>query len=276
MSAKIYSLVYFRINLSFKNILIHSIVTSAGYFFGIGVFIFSHNWILIFLVAEIFSLVYLYPSISKFKNELKINNKLFSISKEYLFYMFSNIVNILSMYFDRYILIFLINAQAISYLFVATLLGKILATITVPISGVLLSYFSSYKFKDLNNFFNKMVVSVFTCMFIMYISLMLLTPLIMPLLYHKVYKSVEDIINIGNLSAILFLGGNFLNTFTLKFVRMESQLLIQYSYLLIYIILSVLFIFSMGLTGFIYATIIANLYRILVIILITKIKINMY
>ncbi|MEB7657771.1 hypothetical protein NGB24_07860 [Mammaliicoccus vitulinus] len=269
MSLRIYLIVYFRINLSFLNILKHSFMLSLGY--GIGTLIYFEFQIfpLILLIGEFFSILYLY---------FKLNMKVFlfektsnfrNLKKEYLNLSFSNIANVISMYLDRYLVLVMLGAQYVGYYFVASVLGKLMATVSIPISGVILAYLNSSKVKNHIKLFNKMfLLSIgFGC--IVFLSLYIVSPYIINILYSKSWESVKSYYNLANLGVILYLIGTFMNTYCIKFLKMNRQIVIQYCYVIVLVLLGVVLMRKNGLQGFINATLIANIVRICIIYFVT-------
>lgn len=270
MTIKTYAMVYYRISLSYKSIFFQNLFLSIGYLIGFLIYKIFSNWIVIYLSGEIISILYILPTIFKFKREFLKDSNFLKIIKDYLIFSLSNIVNVLSMYMDRFILVMLINPKAVSIYFGSTLLGKTLSIMTVPISGVLLSYFSYYDIKNVKKIYNQMLLLVILVCTFIFIVIFATAPYVMEMLYPDLYIDIKPYLFIGNLSAILFLAGNFMNTFALKFINIKYQVYIQYVYLIFYMLSSIILIRFYKIDGFLYSTCISNLLRFILIHFYTK------
>lgn len=269
MSLRIYLIVYFRINLTFFNILKHSFILSLGYVIGTLIYFEYRVFPMILLMGELFSILYLYfklnIKVTLFKKTANFKN----LKKEYLNLSFSNIANVISMYLDRYLVLIMLGAKYVGYYFVASVLGKLMATVSIPISGVILAYLSSGKVKNHIKLFNKMfLLSIgFGC--IVFLSLLIISPYILNILYPSSWESVRSLYNLANLGVILYLIGTFMNTFCIKFLKMNRQIVIQYCYVIVLVFLGIILMKENGLKGFINATLIANIVRICIVYFVT-------
>ncbi|WP_432740712.1 hypothetical protein AAA450_07570 [Staphylococcus equorum] len=140
MTLRVYFLVYFRLTLSYKNILLHAFVLSIGYLIGAILFVILHSFSIAFLLGEIFSIIYLMLKVDKRELTFRRTTNFKKIISDYLNFAISNIANVLSLYLDRYIVLIILGSKYVSVYFIASLLGKLMSTISTPVASVILSY----------------------------------------------------------------------------------------------------------------------------------------
>ncbi len=268
MTFRIYLIVYFRINLNFSSILIHSLILSIGYVVGSIIYIVTKNFPLILLSGEIFSMLFLYFKLNLRALTIKKTSNFNKIRSDYINLSFSNLANVFSMYLDRYLILFMMGGKYVGYYFIASVLGKLMATISIPISGVILAYLNSSKLENQIKLFKKMVILSISFGVFIYILLYIVSPYIITILYPSNWNNVKEYYNLANIGVILYLIGTFINTYCIKYLKMNRQLMIQYIYVFILVLLGLFLIKEFGLKGFIVATIIANTIRIIIICMI--------
>lgn len=274
MTLRVYFLVYFRLTLSYKNILLHAFVLSIGYLIGAILFVILHSFSIAFLLGEIFSIIYLMLKVDKRELTFRRTTNLKKIISDYLNFAISNIANVLSLYLDRYIVLIILGSKYVSVYFIASLLGKLMSTISTPVASVILSYLNKKKVSNHLRLFNKMLV--FSTLFglLFYVVLWIISPLIIKVIYENSWENVKNYYNIANFSVILYLIGTFINTFCIKYLKMNRQLIIQYSYIVFFIVSTFFLANLYSLHGFIIGTILANTFRILLIQLICYLDLN--
>ncbi|WP_270272378.1 lipopolysaccharide biosynthesis protein [Enterococcus gallinarum] len=260
-SFRSYATVFFRLDLNYSKIFIHSVITSIGYLLGIVIFKQS-SWIGIFLIGELLSLTYLL-----FNTKVVDEGLTFSMKKQSIINYFqllsSNLVSNGLLYFDRLFLQLLLGGTEVSIFYAASLFGKLAGTALQPISGVLLSYLSVEIEINPWKRFKQLSIMIFSMSSLIFISSYFLAPIMIKVLYPEISKESLRYVMTANLSSILLVSSNLLQPILLKYIKIYWQNITQISYAIIYILLSYYFSIDSGLSGFIFASILANSFRMI-------------
>lgn len=260
-----YSNAIFRLNLQFNKDFMANLCTCIGYLLGTALFFFNRvSWVVIFLLGELFYLLYLHKFSSILKEKRVTDKNFLRIGKEYIPVFFSTLLGSLINNLDRFLLLPLLGPVPMAIFFSASSVSKILNFITTPLGHVLLSQIVASK----NSFSKKTIVKLQLIGFM--VSVLLTFPLFfiskfaMYFLYNEYFHLSE---NLNLLIAVVVFGtlllsvSNLLNTFYLFYFNMNLQMVIQVAYCLTYLLISVVFILKWQFTGFIFAYGISSLIR---------------
>jgi len=264
-----YAPVYWRIELNYKNIFYHSLISSTGYLFGTLIFYFflSDYWEISFLIGEFFSTIYIFKRTIFGKIKIITKSTEFRKSKnDYFILMSSNIVSNSLVYFDRFILQVAIGSAEVSVYFAASIFGKLASMVLQPISGVFLSYLSREGKEDKKKFYLFFLVLSLSSGTILYILSLIFSPFMIRLLYSNLYDMAEPIMNYANLSSILMIIGSLFQPVLLKYSKLSWQNVIQVIYASLFVFLSWFLISRSGISGFVQASVISNFVRLLLFI----------
>ncbi|EEV61051.1 lipopolysaccharide biosynthesis protein [Enterococcus faecium] len=265
-----YLTVYWRIELNYRFILYHSITTSIGYLVGTYLVKISipSLWPLAFLSGEIFSAIYLFFKTDFFQRKLSKSNNFIKIKRDYVNLLSSNIVSNILIYFDRFILQGTLGAKEVSIYFAASVFGKLSSMILQPISGVFLSYLSREDKDSKKKYFVLFLSITVISGVILFVISIIFSPILVRVLYSELFEDAMPFMNLANLSSILLTIGSLFQPVLLKFTKLYWQNVIQILYAVLFIMLSLFLINKYQLIGFVYASLFANLFRLLLFILV--------
>ncbi|MDS3904496.1 hypothetical protein RJB87_04495 [Staphylococcus hominis] len=267
LTSRYYLNVYFRENLNYKNILFVNLSVLIGYIIGIIIFLFIKLYSVVFLLGEVFGLIYLLRKtvflkyFSLKRSSFQSENK--NILKDYLNFSFINIViNILN-YLDRFILLPIIGPVLVNVYFIASTASKMIGLVTTPINNVILSYLTvDNGNKNLKRFIQInigiIIVSIPMFFIVKYSSL-----LVVYILYHNYFEKVYLIINLVVLICLLQIFISIFHPFSMRMINSKIILYIQLGYALIYILLAFYGSYIYGIYGFCWSTIISMLLKLL-------------
>lgn len=267
LTSRYYLNVYFRENLNYKNILFVNLSVLIGYIIGIIIFLFIKLYSVVFLLGEVFGLIYLLRKtvflkyFSLKRSSFQSENK--NILKDYLNFSFINIViNILN-YLDRFILLPIIGPVLVNVYFIASTASKMIGLVTTPINNVILSYLTvDNGNKNLKRFIQInigiIIVSIPMFFIVKYSSL-----LVVYILYHNYFEKVYLIINLVVLICLLQIFISIFHPFSMRMINSKIILYIQLGYALIYILLAFYGSHIYGIYGFCWSTIISMLLKLL-------------
>lgn len=259
MCIRIYSNVFYRMKLEYNKLLLISIAQFIGIGFGMFLFNLTNRWEFIFLFSEIFGLMYIIYTLRNHFISLQIyKSKSLDINKDYLMLLGTNLLNNINIYLDRLILLPLVGGTAVTTSYLATFIGKIIASFLYPINNVILSYISVNK---IGNKFKQYILVIFIGLILSLIVLSMCYPitiLIVEHLYKQDSDSIKNIIIIGNMAILLGVISNMVQSLNIKYINMRIQTIFQVFFSIFYIVTTTLVTYLFGILGFFIATLIAN------------------
>ncbi|MFL2136571.1 lipopolysaccharide biosynthesis protein [Ruoffia sp. FAM 24228] len=270
-----YYVVDFRIILNYKKLLIMNILGVFGYIFGLLLFNTVNNWIIVFILGELFSCIYLMLQSGTVREPL-IKTELYKqVNDKYYTLILSAFVSNSSQYLDRFLINPFLGSTEVSVYTVASFLGKSLNIVISPINSVILSYSVNEKFISSRQLYRKFIEYALIYLF-MYILILLFGPMILKVLYPTIAEETQPYFAIANLSTIIMGYGGTLMQLLLRYSKPKWQLFINTIYLTLYFITSLFGLYFGGLLGFSIAILISNTTRviIMIVILIHSVKIN--
>lgn len=170
MCLRIYLNVFFRMKLEYNKILYVAIAQFIGMMLGLMMFSVTHYWIIVFLISELFAVVYTLYELRNL-NRAEANSKAKPIVKDFVMLLGTNGLNNINLYLDRLILLPLIGGRAVTLAFLSTFVGKMLATFMYPVNNVLLSYISvNSSWNKLKQYISVNVYSILALIAVMIVS----------------------------------------------------------------------------------------------------------
>lgn len=258
-----YMNVYYRIDLNYRNILMHMTITALGYLIGILVYRLIRVWPIVFLCGElaafIFALLTTRYRLESYERTLFYNET----KKDFIQLALSNTMANLLLYLDRLLINPILGAVNVSVYFIASIVGKTLGIVLQPVSSIILTYISKVEKVDKRKLFVIMVSLITLFGAISYILSIPITPIITKILYKDSYLEAKPFFNIANLSVILMIVGNLVQPIILRYCAIIWQSIVQGVYTIIYLFLVIILMSNYGLMGFCVGAVIANLIRLI-------------
>ncbi len=264
---KTYFTAEYSVNKDFKKILISNLYLLGGYILGSIIFLFTKNWVFIFLLGNGISLMYIFKTTKIWKEKGGVSPYFKETSLSIFTISFSSLLINLVTYADRLILFPLLGASQVAIYYTASIFGKILAMGLSPISSVLLSYFSK-DFVMNNKKFWKMNSINFILCFLFFIVAYFISEPIIKILYPDLYLKVSGLIHIANLTAIVYAATILIQPTILRFCKLKWQIYIQIIHLIMYVVLSILFVPKYGILGFAYISLGIALIKLVLLLII--------
>lgn len=260
-----YADVEYRMTIRFADYFLFFTAVSVGYVLGLLLFPVTGNWVLALFVGELFGIVYTVIRGHIFRRPF---TKLSPDYKENLSSAFviscSNLLSALILNSDRILLRLSVGAREVTVFYTASLIGKIVAMLTTPLNGVIISYFTNYKIK-LNK---KLFTAVSALMLLISVLGALVCTVVsyafVKIMYPSVFEEATRYFFLANLSQILFFISGSLMVIVLSFTAEKLQLVINIIYVLVFAVVVVPLTFTMGLMGMAIGLVITNLVRLVV------------
>ncbi|WP_026517081.1 lipopolysaccharide biosynthesis protein [Butyrivibrio sp. MC2021] len=263
-----YADVEYRMNIRFADYFFFFLATSLGYCLGLLIYPYSGSWFSVLLMGEAFGIIYTVirgkifrPPFLKLSESYRENfTSAFIISA-------SNLISALILNSDRIFLRLLVGAREVTVFYTASLIGKIIAMLTTPLNGIIISYFTNYRFRITKKIFaaiggGLIVVSAalaFICSGVSFIFV--------KIMYPEVFEEARQYFFLANLGQILFFLSGSLMVVVLSFTKEKLQLFINIIYVISFAAVVIPLCYMFGLVGMAYGLVIVNLIRLIVTVI---------
>ncbi|WP_411337981.1 lipopolysaccharide biosynthesis protein [Ruminococcus gauvreauii] len=266
MCCRTYWSVTFRLYLNFKKNFLMNLLLSIGYILGCGLIVIGINWSLAFILGEIFALFYIFKNSDIARESYRRTYRFKGIIHDYGILALSSLSGNLLMYLDRLLLYPLLGASAVAVYTVAAFCGKTMGIVSTPIAGVLLSYYAQENFRMTRKRF-WMINGLIGALAILAVAIITpIAPYIIKILYSNLYDETVKIMYLANIAAILGVVSNFIQPAILRFAPPKWQVIKEILYAVLYLGGGLYFLSVQGLVGFCIANIIANSFKIILLL----------
>lgn len=262
-----YFLVAFRIVLNYKNIVLCNLLMVVGYAIGYSLFVISNTWQYIYIMGFVVSLIFIFLKSDLWKESLKITNRFKDITAQTSLLFFSNLLTRVTTYADKILIFPILGGSVVSVYYTATLFGKVVSMAITPVSSVMLSYLSKTSKKNDQVFGKALSVSSVVCV-CGYLACVIISRPVLTLLYPQFATEALHYIFVTTGTVVLTALIAIINPFVLKFFDMKWQVVINLSYVVIYIVISLILLHFWGLMGFCIGALIATIIKLLFMILV--------
>lgn len=266
-----YLLVYFRLKIEYSGVLNSNIFLLLGYLVGIPIFMYTHLWEVVYLLGELFGLIFILKKSTILKESFKktaLFKNTFSCSSIILIGSFLATIN---SHIDRLILFPILGGEVVAIYYISSLFGKTLALIVAPINSVILSYISKISKID-NKSFNLLLYISAALGVISYLLIVTLSKPILKLLYPVYVDDAMNFIHITTLASIFLMLAMILNPLVMKFKDIKWQIWINLFNNIVYIGLAITLVKNYNLYGFCIATLISSLFKFILVFIIYQKK----
>ncbi|MBQ9590292.1 MAG: hypothetical protein IJR29_08930 [Butyrivibrio sp.] len=174
----------------------------------------------------------------------------------------SNLISALILNSDRILLRLMVGAREVTVFYTASLIGKIVAMLTTPLNGIIISYFTNYKIKLSKKIFTLIgagmtVLSVFGALVCTVVSM-----LFVKMMYPDVFEQAKDYFFMANLGQILYFISGSLMVIVLSFTKEKLQLIINIFYVVVFFLIVIPLTYVWNLKGMAVGLIIVNFERL--------------
>lgn len=263
-----YIIVTYRINLDFKSLLINNIFISIGYIIGLFISLKINNWVFAFLMGELFGVLHCVRKSKLIFEPYKKTDNFSDTFKSYLHLIISILFGQSMLYMDRFIILPFLGSEMVSIYTVATFAGKTLGIVALPISSVLLSYYTKKSFVFTKKKLNSIFLMIMLISAISLLVVQIACPYVLPILYPKIYKYVIPYLLFANIGAILNISSNILQPAIMKICKTKYQIYIQLVFILTFFVCSYIFLKRYGLYAICLSMILANVVKIIFMMII--------
>lgn len=260
--------VAFRINLNYVLFFITYILISVGYLAGTLLFHLSEIWYLALISGEAAAIIFVLCKSDIVRHPLQCSKNRGRVWRDVWIVALSYIISNFFLNIDRILLLNILGGDAVTTYYTASVLGKTLALLIGPLTGVLIAHLANYDGQLSRKAYIKIVIITIGLSVLAFIGCALVSPVLIKWLYPNVYLSASGLIGVGTLGQVLYFSSSLLLAVILRFCKTKYQFLVQVIYGIIYIGMAIPMAIFNGIYGFAYATVIANTIRFIIIIIV--------
>ncbi len=263
-----YATVWYPITLEFKKGLMHSIIVSVGTLIGVGLVFVTHFWPMAYFCSALAGTLFIVKNTGILREGRKITSLFNPTVIKWIILIAATLLTNLVTYLDRLILYPIIGSEAVATYSTASYFGKAVSIIAMPVASVMLGYYAQKNFKmSLKRYWiiNGMCGGVLVCFALFSL---VAGRWVTGLLFPSLVLEASPYIFIANMSAAIAAIVQIVQAASLKYAKTYWQIVIQLVYLSVYFVLGIVLMKLDGLMGFCYASLIAVITRLFLLIVI--------
>ena len=257
-----YANVEYRLKLNYKKYFLYFVILTAGYGLGTVIYALTGQWVFIFLTGEVIATLYMFVFGTIFKKEPPTKNTRL-VAKQILFLLMSYLVFEGITNAVRMILKNMLDAKAVALFYVVSMIGKTLQLFVGPINNIALSYMSADKKKMTREDFLKTTVLYTAVGAAFYLFCLVGTPLYVKLFYPNLYGELKGLNLVVNAGQVINFAASLILPSILASLGSKYHMMLQVLYAVVYLPLAVLCTMQGGIWGFAVATLLANSFRLI-------------
>ena len=258
-----YSEVEFRLNTNFFRYMIYYLLISVGYVAGLFLFRLSGQWMLALIVGELMAFVYILFRGTIFRRPVfKLSPQFGAILGSIWFLLISTLIENVALHADRIVLLAITGkGEYVSTYYIASLAGKIIAMLTVPINSLVISYLMRYKGGLTKKLWSVVIFASLILGFIGFLGCILVSPLLIHILTGGESEEAMKYMVPAILGQIFYFVSGVLVLILLRFKGEKKQFALNAAYAVVFFALVIAGTLMGDLTGFVWAIVVANAIR---------------
>ncbi len=263
-----YSDVEYKINGNFFRYMLFYIAVSVGYIAGMFVYSLTNQWMLAFIVGEALSVLFVIFKGTIYRRDVLRPSESFPlVAKSMVFLLLSVLIENLTLNADRLLLMVIEGGAAVTIYYTASLLGKIVAMLSVPLNSLIISYLVKYEGGLTKKLWSYATLGICALGVLAFGGCTLVSPFILNILYPDLRTDIAPYIAPAILGQIFYFISGILLVILLKFRGEKKQFLFNMGYAAEFLIIVLVGTLLFGLDGFVYSCLAANAIRFIAVIL---------
>lgn len=234
-TVRYYADVEYRLSLNYRGFFFYYLIIAIGYAIGMLMYSQSNSWVSIFILGEVFGLLFVIFTGKIFKKPFFKKSLFFkedaktciSLSSAYLL---SDFVT----YTDRVVLPMAAGDAASYYFFIASTVGKMSSLISTPLNGVISGHLSRYQGKITKKMLAYVFAALIGLAFILTAGTTLGSHIYVYLFYREDYQVVKELFVLANTGQVFFFMSNTMMTVVLRFAPERYQLFMGIIYAVLF------------------------------------------
>ena len=235
-----YADVEYRLSLNYRAFFVYYLAISIGYGIGVGLFLWLKLWPLALLPGELAGIILVYRRgtvLRKIETESAGQDRAVTGMVTTLFA--TEVISNLILNGDRVLLNLLVNATAVTVYYQASLMGKTMALVTMPLNSVLIGYLSRFKGGLTKKIMNRVTLACLAAVPAATLAATVGSHILIRILYPQNYELVSPYFIMANVAQVAFFVSGVAATVLLRFCRTGYQLYINLVYAGLFILLCV-------------------------------------
>ena len=262
-----YSEAEFRLQTNYRKNFVFYIILTVGSLLGLVFFKLTKSWETVILTGEILAIVFAAlcgnllkkPFFKKSRMHKEVFRSCCALSGSQFFCN-------LTLNADRLLINAFLTGTDVTVYYVASLLGKAMALLTGPVSGVLIGFLAKTKNFGRKQFLLCSLFSIIMGLFV-FVLFIPLAPLIIGLLYPETAIEAKKYFLLANGGQIIYFISNLLLVIVLRFTKEKLQLFINVIYTVAFFAVSIPSLIFGNLISFCTAVLVLNVLRMLSILI---------
>ena len=255
---RLYSAAYFRVNKDFKNVVIQNVLYLIGIILGVSILYVSKLIWIPMLLAEVLCLIFDLVKTDLLKCNITKTEENKNIWKTFKNFGFISFLVNMTTYFDKIIIYPILGDNAVSVYYSTSSMSKILALITNPLHGVILSWLKGND-EDFKNKVTKTTLKVNIPVIILtFIIGLPITYLAVRILYPQYLESALPLLLPVSIGMAFNTVASIVKAILLKYVDSKKLVTSYIIYIIILVAAGIGMSSFAGIIGFAYATAISK------------------
>lgn len=259
--------VEYRLHLDYRKYFLFYASVACGYIVGLFIFRSAEQWYNILIIGEVGAILFAATTSPLFKDYSISKSEVCQVNRAgWIQLSLSNLISAGVLNADRIIIRYLIDGEAVTMFYVATLLGKVISMISTPLNGVIIGYITKYR-EHINK--KTILLAGMICLIavpFLGIICVLGTEIIIPFLYPGVLDNNFVFVFLACLGQVLYFISNTLMVFIMKIYGEKIALWISIGYGAAFFAVAIPMTMSLGLFGMASAILIVNAIKMGVIL----------
>ncbi len=258
-----YGDVDFRLRIDYKKYFLYYVFLSVGYLLGLLVWGESGKCFHILICGELFALIYL------LLRGQTLRNKPFALSNHLMINIKLTIPLVISIFvsncilnMDRILLKIVCGSEVVSLYYVASLFGKTMSLVSMPLNNVLIGYLTRYNKKITVREIRRIMKIFIGIGIIVEIVCSIGSYIILPFLYPATSLLANQYYIVANMSFVIFFITSFMTIILLRYGKEQYQLYMNVIFATAFFILCVPSCIKWGIWGLCVSLIVANVIRL--------------
>ncbi len=258
-----YSEIEFRLSTNFFRYMIYFLLISVGYVVGLFVFRASGEWTAALICGEILAFAYVFVKGTIYRRPFFKKSPDFpAVFSSVSFLIISIFIENITLHADRILLLTITgDGSAVTTYYIASLTGKLIALLTVPINSLLISYLARYNGKLSKKLWTAIIAIALALCALAFVAAMIISPWIIGILYSDNLEAVRPFLFPAILGQIFFFGSCVLMAILLCFKGEKKQLAFNAAYAAEFFVCVIAGTLLGGLCGFVWSILLANAIR---------------
>ena len=258
-----YSEVEFKISTNFLGYMIYYILISVGYTLGLFVFHLNGEWMIPLIIGESLSVLYVVIRGSIYRKPfIKPTAHLWAVVGSIGFIFFSALIDNITLHADRILLLAITgDGSAVTVYYIASLVGKIVSMLTLPINAILISYLVRYDGGLTKKLWLIVIAAASVFGALGFAGCMIVSPILIRILYPDMLGAVTPYLASAILGQIFYFVSGMLMMVLLRFKGEKKQLIFNSAYAVVFFSCVAAGTVLDGLNGFVWGILIANALR---------------